>query len=464
MVVYSHNVAGARGEKIETVSPAVLTAGVRPSDPLKGAYLWLSMFYLVYCARPEDWVPGLHFIPIAKISAIFAVLALLTSLGNSKRSLRHLPREGLYLLALICILFVSALLSPVWKGGAFFRTIDFAKVFVVWVLTVLVLTDMQRFKRIAYIQTASVAAVALISIAKGHSRPRLEGVLGGIYSNPNDLAFAIVLSIPFCLAFFIATRKLLSKAAWLFSMLIMCACLFLTASRAGFITLLISGAACLWHFAVKGRRIYLVAGAGLVFLLIGVSVGGKLKERFLAMSGRDIDSKMEVSAYGSYEQRRELMIESLRCMARYPLLGIGVRNFTSYTPAWREVHVAYLQIGAEGGIVSLILYILFFARGFGNLRRIGKIKDVDPEIKLFSAALHSSLLGFLVGALFAPEAYQYFPYFAVAYTTALLLLAEEQNASKMALRDPKLQGGLFAHQVTSRSPEVRRSPEFAGRI
>jgi hypothetical protein len=34
-----------------------------------------------------------------------------------------------------------------------------------------------------------------------------------------------------------------------------------------------------------------------------------------------------------------------------------------------------------------------------------------------------------VGALFAPEAYQFFPYFAVAYTSALVeTLAQKQSA------------------------------------
>ncbi|PYV93929.1 MAG: hypothetical protein DMG90_01110, partial [Acidobacteria bacterium] len=53
----------------------------RPGDPLKSAFFWLSVFYFVYCARPEDWVPGLLYVPLAKISGIFAILALFSSWG-----------------------------------------------------------------------------------------------------------------------------------------------------------------------------------------------------------------------------------------------------------------------------------------------------------------------------------------------------------------------------------------------
>ena len=67
----------------------------------EGAFFWLSAFYVVYCVRPEDWVPGLSYVPLAKITGLLAFIALLTSVGRTKRRLRDLPREGRYLIALI---------------------------------------------------------------------------------------------------------------------------------------------------------------------------------------------------------------------------------------------------------------------------------------------------------------------------------------------------------------------------
>jgi O-antigen ligase len=397
------------------------------SEPLKGAYFWLSVFYVVYCARPEDWIPGLHSVPLAKISGVFAIIGLVLSLGQSKRGLRDLPREAVYLLLLIGILFVSAAFSPVWKGGAFFRTLDFAKVFVAWVLTFLAVTSIARLRRVLFIQAASVAVISIVSMAKGASHPRLEGVLGGIYSNPNDLAFAIVLSLPFCLAFLLRTDSIPRKSAWAFTLLLMIGALFLTASRGAFITFLVAGTVSLWHFGVKGRRLYLLGVAALMAIVVGIVAGGQLRDRLLAMSGEGLDSNSQSSAYGSYEQRRILISRSLEGIERYPILGIGLHNFSTYSGVWRDVHVTYLQIAVEGGIPGLILYLMFFGRGFANLRRLRRLGEPDPEVKLFAGALHSSLVGFLVGASFAPEAYQYFPYFAVAYTAALLAIEREQG-------------------------------------
>jgi O-antigen ligase len=259
----------------------------------------------------------------------------------------------------------------------------------------------------------------------------LEGVIGGIYSNPNDLAFAIVLTLPFCFAFLLNTRSVPRKAAWAASMLAMCTALFMTASRAGFIDLLVTGVVCLWLFGVKGKRIHLIAIAAVVALVIGVAAGGRLKDRFFAISGNDLENSVDVSAHGSYEQRKLLMIESVDAIAHYPL-GIGLANFANYSGTWREVHVSYLQIAVEGGIGAFVLYLLFFARGFSNLNRLNGIRGNDAEVELFSGALYGSLVGFVVGGFFAPEAYQYFPYFAVAYTSVLLAIAKEREQSEVS--------------------------------
>ena len=400
-------------------------------EALTGAFFWLSAFYVVYCARPGDWIPGLKFVPLAKITGICAFLGLLISLGKTRRGFKDLPREAVYLIFLIALLFIGAFLSPVWRGGAFFRTLDFSKVAVAWVLTFLLVTNFERLRRIIFIQAGSVAVIGVVSILKSRGSARLEGILGGIYSNPNDLAFALVLSLPFCLAFMLQTRSSMRKVAWLIAMLMMSGALFRTASRGGFITLTVAGAVCLWHFGVKGKRFYLIVATGFLGLVLALTVGGRLKDRFFAISGEDIGSRTEQSASVSFAERRELMVIALHGMASYPIFGIGAHNFPNYSGKWRDVHMTYLQMGVEGGVPALIFYLLFFSSGFRNLRRIRKAKELSPEIALFVGALHSSLVGFVVGALFAPEAYQYFPYFTVAYTSVLLALtqAQEQSAS-----------------------------------
>ena len=418
----------------------VLTVRKPTAEALRGPFFWLTAFYVVYCARPEDWMP-LGSLPLAKITAIAAFLGLLASAGKTERSFKDLPREAGYLLALIGLMFLSGLLSPIWKGGAISHTLDFAKVYIIWVLTFLLVTTVARLRKIIFIQAGSVALIAVVSIIKGRSLPRLEGVLGGIYGNPNDLAFALVLTLPFALMFMLTAKSVLRKLLWIFGMLAMGAALVLTASRAGFIDIVIAFAVCLWHFGVKGKRYYLIAATGLFGLLLLAVAGGSLKERFTALWSDDPDSKLQDSALSSYESRAFLMRKAVEGIEHYPILGLGQRNFQVYSTIWHDVHMTYLQMCVEGGIPALILYLMFIRAGFVNLKKLRKRKNLDPETVLFVGALHSTLIGFAVGALFAPEAYQFFPYFIVAYTSALVaILRERDRAAARAVKAPKPEG------------------------
>lgn len=414
-------------------------SGTRPSfrvaDPTKGAFFWLSAFFVVYCARPEDWVPGLQYAPLAKITAILAMWGLFNAAGKTKRTYKDRPREAKLLLAMIGILYVSAVLSPVWRGGAITRTIDYSKIYIAFMLVFLLITTFDRLRRIIFIQAVSVAVVCAAAIVKGHDTPRLNGVLGGIYGNPNDLAFAIVLSLPFALAFMVTAKNFFVKVLWLGAMMIVLVAMFMTASRAGFIDLVISFSVALYFFAIKGKRIYLLVAAVLLGGVIMGLFGGKLYDRFTALSG---DSTTDESAYGSYEDRKYLMLRAVDAIEHYPILGIGVKNFPTYSLIWHDVHMTYLQVCAEGGIAVLVLYLMFFYSAFRNLKILHQTKNLDEDIVLFVGALHASLVGFVVGALFAPEAYQLFPYFSVAFTVTLLRTIQEQEKTPgPALPPPK---------------------------
>ena len=420
---------------------------VQIADPTKSAFFWLSAFFVVYCARPEDWVPGLKYIPLAKITAVLAMWGLFNSMGRTKRTLKDLPKEARILLTLILLMYVSALLSPIWKGGAISHTIDYSKVWVAWVLVFLIVTSFARLRRIIYIQAAAVAVACAAALVKGHSVPRLDSVLGGIYSNPNDLAFAIVLALPFVLAFLVTTKNTVAKVMWLVGMLIMGVTLLVTASRAGFLDLIVSGTVTLYYFGIKGRRFYLIVATFMVGTLMMILAGGKLYDRFAALSGNSSQNK---AAYESFEARKYLMARSLEGIEHYPIFGLGMRNFPEYSLIWHDVHMTYLQICVEGGIPVVILYIWFFAIAFKKLKILRRRTDLDENVVLFVGALTSSLVGFVFGALFAPEAYQLFPYFSVAFIATLLQTVKEQDESPGSVTPPPKKARHFLEVYANR--------------
>ena len=389
------------------------------------AFFGLVLFMIVYFARPEDWIPGLAAIPLAKITGIIILLALVFSVGSIRW---HVPTEVILLTLLVAQLWLTVPFSPVWRGGAFSVMLDFSKVLPLVLVIFLVVRSMKRLRWILFVQGASVAAIAFVSIAHAHIlRGRLQGALFGMYGNPNDLALIIDVSLPLCLALVLATGRIWRKLAWTIAALVMIYAVFLTASRGGAIALGVASLACLWQLGVKARRFYLLLLVPAAAVVFWFYAGSKLEQRF---QQTDVDlarNSQGTEASGSAAQRKELLIQSLKITAEHPLFGVGPGNFEVVSGVWHVTHNSYTQMSAEGGIPAFLLYVLILWCGVGNLRGVRKYRKTGKRIRLFSMALEASLAAYIVGSFFASDAYQLFPYCLVAYTSALHLIAQKER-------------------------------------
>ena len=221
------------------------------------------------------------------------------------------PREVIYLILLIVQLWMAVPMSPVWRGGAFNTMLDFTKVLPIVVVMALVVNTIKKLRWLILVQAGSVATIAAATIWKGHQLGgRLEGALGGIYGNANDLAFAIAISAPLCLYFLFRSRSKLGKTIWALAILVMVYAVFLTASRAGLISLVAATATCLWEFAIRGRRRYLLVVAVVAGVAFWVFAGNGVGSRFDA-TAQTTDAE-QASAYVSAQQRWDLLAQSLK--------------------------------------------------------------------------------------------------------------------------------------------------------
>jgi O-antigen ligase len=403
--------------------------------PLIGAYVALVLFMVIYFGRPEDWIPGLSNVPLAKIAGILALLALAFSFKHIRN---RFPREVIYLFILIGQLFLASLFSPVWRNGAVMTTLDFTKILVIVIVMISAVNTMRRFRLLIFIQAASVALIAAVTILKGRVfGGRLEGMLGGNYSNSNDLALAMVISLPLCLGLLFLAKNRLRKTSLALAMLAMAYVVFLTGSRGGFFALIITSVVCLWHFAIRGRRRYILALIPLVGVIFWLSSGEMLRKRLNETFG---STQTDTEAYGSSQQRQQLFWRSIDITVEHPLFGVGPGNFQELSGAWHESHNAFTQLSSEGGLPALILYLLILSHGFTNLRRTKQLASKRTESNLLAGVLHASLIGYIVGSTFDSVGFQFFPYILVAYTTALFSIARktasQSKQSKLASQSP----------------------------
>jgi O-antigen ligase len=130
---------------------------------------------------------------------------------------------------------------------------------------------------------------------------------------------------------------------------------------------------------------------------------------------------------------------SFNTMLDHPIFGVGPGNFGGYSGTWRVAHNTYTELGAEGGVPALLLFLMIVAKSLINLRRVEKSQAAknDMEIQVFTGAMIASFAAYIFGAIFADTQYELFPYFMVSYTSALYHMACVLPKQKGATSDPR---------------------------
>ena len=387
------------------------------------AYSALLIFSILYYARPEDIIPGLNSIPVSKISGGIALLALISGLAGNKIKTKF-PLE----LKLLLVLFAHLVITipfAFWRGGAFATVFEkFSKEVIVALLVTLIVHNIDELRKLILVQAAAVGVMTIVSVIIHPGGVRLQGALGGIFDNPNDLAINIAINWPLCLTFFFFTRGAGKKLFWLICLLGMLYAVVATYSRSGLMAMIVSVLVCLWEFGVRGKRFPMIILAGVIGIVgVGIAISTpnyvtRVKSLFLG----NIEGSGD---HGSLEARRELLKESIRLSFQHPLFGVGPGNFPAATEFWRVSHNTYTELSAEGGFPALILFVVILGLAFRNVRRLRKTEQYSRsrEIQLFTSAMWASLAAYVVGAAFASTEYELFPYFMVAYTSVLYRLA-----------------------------------------
>jgi hypothetical protein len=409
------------------------TKRFRRGEPLRIVYIGLILFMVAYFARPEDWTPGLAAVPFAKITGVMIVLALLFSFNTIHW---HMPQEVLFLALLILQLWLTVPFSTVWKTGAFYMMLYFSKILPLVIVMYAAVRSMKRLRGILVVQGASIASVAIASIFVSKADGRLQGIAVA-YGNSNDLALVIVLSLPLCLALALTSGSIWKKLGWTVAMFLMVYASILTASRGGAIALTVVTLICLWHLAIKGRRFYLLMLVPVAVMIAWLYGGSSLRTRFEQINTAPATDTRGSEASASAQQRKELLLQSLRVTAQHPLFGVGPGNFPIVSGVWRASHNSYTQMSSEGGIPALVLYLLIFWRSITNLREVRQCRKASKQIRLFSMALSASLAGYFVGSFFTSVAYQLFPYCFVVYIGILRLIAKREQAFSIRAASPQ---------------------------
>jgi O-antigen ligase len=306
---------------------------------------------------------------------------------------------------LFALLFLGVLVSAALNDSALFAITKYL-VFIMFLPFVLVTLRTERdVSRVLYTIVLGMTFIFPYALRQlGRYNADRLGV--GLYE-PNYLAANLVLIIPiaFAIASYQPTRG--RKLCWIGAGLVLVAELFLTASRGGFLGLLVAG----MTFAY--RRAGLKGAIGAFLLLMAAVLPTDLGAR--ALGGLTQGAEVPAGVEESNRAHTALFWGGVRMMLDAPLLGVGPQRFKDYSQAYSGLNVnyiahnTYLELAAETGLPVLALYMLLIGTTLAMLNRVSRLRIPGTRpLSAWAEGLFVGLTGFAVSAAFISAQYEKF--------------------------------------------------------
>lgn len=201
------------------------------------------------------------------------------------------------------------------------------------------------------------------------------------FGNRNHFAAYMIMIAPLSITYALYCRSKNKKIIFSFIAAIICSAVFLSLSRGGSISLIISlifMSYLLMKEKLHGNQHWIIA-AVIIFALLLVSMSG-----FGPMQHR-----LSILKEG-FAGRLSVMSDSLAILKNFPLFGIGLDNFryifgmyqksNQITRYYDYLHNDYLQFLVEAGLICVVLLSIFFLSLFKNILT-GLAKRHDPFAK-----------------------------------------------------------------------------------
>ncbi len=386
-------------------------------------------------ARPNDLFPALGDFPLVKIVSISVLLIYIGSKisAGEKLSVWTLEMTMLVVIAALGLLLMPIAASP--KQSMDMLTDIYLKTVIIFILMVNLIDTRQRIFsmwKLVVICGAALGVGAIRSYMKGEfavKGVRIEGLVGGMFENPNDLATALDLLLPFAVALTLISKGL-SRLFYLVCAAVLAVGVLFTLSRGGFLGLIASSGVLLWKLG-RWRRLKTTLGVALICgILLAVMPGG-YGARIVTIFNNEQDQT------GSAQERRELLERAASIAISRPIVGVGMGNFHIYSIREKAAHNAYLEIAAELGVMGLIAYLILILAPLRSLHRIerqtrGMRTKREREMYWLSVSIQAAFIAYMVCSFFASIQYLWYLYYTAAYAVALRQIhAAEETEEEM---------------------------------
>lgn len=385
------------------------------SNPLKGVE-W-SLAYLAFCVYIFCIVS--YRLPLGTVSMAVALLTV------------PMEKTGIRLPPIVALTFGLVGWAVIGVGTSSYPDIvlesvqEFAKLAAVVFVAVNVLVTRARIRFFLVMSTVTYCLFpvrgTMLAYFVYHGDMNGRATWNYIYSNPNDLAGLMMLSLSVALGVLAVERKKWVRLGSAVGAGLMVLIVFLTQSRGAMIALIAFGLFGARKFLADVRRIALIVVVGIAVVAVSPdAVWRRFSTISMATEAQNtdlLDPDLEDLAtrqdQGSSVQRLEIWKVAMSIIADNPITGVGMgaypeAHFKRAVPPrfnWiarghRDTHSTYLNLMAEMGLVGFGIFatmIVLTMRKAFRVRKLIQAKFPAGALQLFNLQL--GLFGFLVAAI-----------------------------------------------------------------
>lgn len=379
----------------------------------------LAVCILTYVWRMQDLYGIFASLKTPALASVGA-MALYVADTDRRRSLKGVASTLLFrLLGGIAILAVLSIFVSVHDGMSFnFVMNDFSKNFIVMTLigaSVRSFVDVERFAQVVLLGGFVYAFYVYRNVEVG-----MSGRLGDLaYYDANDLGMLLVCTLPIALYFLLRGRKKAWQGVALACLGLFVLVIIKTGSRGAFLGMVAMGIYFLFRFNALSRKTRILAVVGGVAALMIVG-----SEQYWAMMATLLNPQEDYNWAGESDSgRMEVWKRGLGYMLSHPFLGVGVaaypvaegvlspiaaRQAIGVGVKWGAAHNSFVQVGAEIGVIGLILFCRLIWTAYSTARTAAEPPRPlrrTPDEQVLGQALAGAVVGYLVCGFFLSQAY-----------------------------------------------------------
>ena len=310
------------------------------------------------------------------------------------------------------------------------------------------LSSVRQCRKIGSVIAISGLTIAVAGFGVGTYKDQRFSFNSGTLGNANELAMLLLLAAPFFLVpLFDPASKGVTKFVAAVSGLLVLTVSFRTGSRGALVALLAIMFTLFLTRSLIGKLKLAATVVALATLLVAFIPSYSLY-RYTTIFNEP-DSAQEIrtdEAYGSAQERKELLLESLMVTLQHPLFGVGPGV---YAPAmakeaerqgkfahWAVSHNTYTQVSSEMGIPGLIFYLAATVYAYLDIFWARKHSRNDPSANALALGLLLSLVGLNVNFFFGSNAYVAWLPILIGLSTALRIVLQRDLNHRAGMATP----------------------------